>query len=198
MISLALALLLASVDAPGPAQALTQQTQQAQTLDFDLLGAPPASTNAAPPAAVSEALIQRRMMLTAHQAVGIGLVGVTAGAMISGQLNYHDKFGGGNTNQYKSAHTVFATTSLVMFGGAGLLAFFAPVPVEKTGGVDRVVVHEVAIIGATVGMAAQAGLGIYTASREGFTNQSRMAGVHLAIGYATLALMTVAVGALVF
>jgi hypothetical protein len=51
---------------------------------------------------------------------------------------------------------------------------------------------------ATVGMATQAYLGIQTANREGYLDQKDLAKKHLAVGYATLAVMGIAVGALVF
>ena len=122
-----------------------------------------------------------------------------AGTMVSGQLNYLDKFGGSGTDRYKTPHTVLAGATLGTFAAAGLLAYLAPVPVPRErNGIDRVMVHEGGMIGATAGMAAEATLGILTASREGYANQGTLAGTHLAIGYLTLAFMTVAVGALVF
>ena len=53
------------------------------------------------------------------------------------------------------------------------------------------------MLGATAGMVAEAGLGIWTASREGYADQSKIGTVHLVVGYATLTMMIVAVGALV-
>ena len=51
---------------------------------------------------------------------------------------------------------------------------------------------------AAAGMLAQGVLGVYTSQREGYLNQEQFAKMHLAIGYGTLAAMTVGVGALVF
>jgi hypothetical protein len=45
-------------------------------------------------------------------------------------------------------------------------------------------------------MAAQVGLGIYTARREGYLDQQDTAQIHLAIGYATLAAVATGVAAL--
>jgi hypothetical protein len=51
---------------------------------------------------------------------------------------------------------------------------------------------------ATVGMAAQAALGMATAGREGRLNQQDLGKAHLAIGYFTFAALAVGFGALVF
>ena len=119
--------------------------------------------------------------------------------MITGQLNYLDRFGGPSTARYEGPHKLFATLTLGTFAAAGLLAFFAPVPLARQGeGIDRVFIHKTGMIGATVGMIAEGTLGILTARNEGMANQSTLAGAHLAIGYATLVCMAVGVGALVF
>ena len=165
-------------------------------LGFDLLGAPAA---AKVDAELEQKIGARRALLTLHQGVGFALVGAMAGTMISGQLNYLDRFGGPSTGRYEGAHTVLAAATIGTFAATGLLAYFAPVPIARERqGIDRVAVHELGMIGATVGMVAEATLGILTAKREGFANQSSLAGAHLAIGYATFAFMSVALGALVF
>ena len=166
-------------------------------LNFDLLGGAAPASEA--DVALADTLTTRRTMLTLHQTVGLGLLGMMAGSMITGQLNYSDRFGGPSTGRYESAHQLLVTGTLITFAGAGALAFFAPVPPNRQrDGVDRVLVHEIGMIGATAGMAAEGVLGIWTASREGYSNQSALAGTHLVIGYLTLAFMSAAVGALVF
>jgi len=169
-------------------------------LDFDLLARPEA-----PPEALMDPLLEahmarRRTMLTVHQSVGIGLVGLMAGTMITGQLNYLDRFGGGaDTARYERAHQYLATATLATFGAAGLLAFFAPVPIAReSDGIDRATLHKIGMIGATLGMVAEGILGVLTAHHEGLADQTSLARVHLAIGYSTLTCMTVGVGALVF
>jgi zinc transporter ZupT len=119
--------------------------------------------------------------------------------MLTGQLNYSDKFGGPNTNRYLTAHTVFSISTEAVFAVAGALALFAPTPIKQPKGSSwsRADVHRYGMLGATGGMVAEAVLGFYTASREGYVNQSGVAAAHLAIGYTTLAFMMVAVGALV-
>jgi hypothetical protein len=148
---------------------------------------------------LTEQFGRRRTLLTLHQGVGLALVGLMTGTMVSGQLSYNDRFGGPSTGRFETTHSVFATGTLLTFAGAGALAFFAPVPMKsESEGINRITVHKWSMLGATIGMAAQAGLGIYTASREGYLNQSSLASTHLVVGYATLALMATAVGALVF
>ena len=165
-------------------------------LGFDLLGAP-AAAKIDPE--LEQQIGARRALLTLHQAVGFALVGTMAGTMVSGQLNYLDRFGGPSTGRYESPHAVLAATTLGTFAAAGLLAYLAPVPIPRESqGLDRVAIHKYGMIGATAGMVAEATLGILTANREGYANQSSLGAAHLAIGYATFAFMTVALGALVF
>lgn len=185
--------------APAPAVPASAPAA-APDLNFDLLGEAQAPA-AAPAAATSlEAAVgARRTMLTVHQTLGIGLVGLMASTMVTGQLNYLDKFGGPETARYEGSHKFFATATLGTFAAAGLLAFFAPVPIErKREGIDRAWIHKAGMIGATVGMIAEATLGILTAHAEGYASQAGLARAHLAIGYGTLTCMTVGVGALVF
>ena len=185
---------------PSPAPRVVVPAAADGDLDFDLLGE--AKTANAPLAspAIEQAVGIRRTMLTIHQSVGMGLVGLMATTMITGQLNYLDRFGGGaSTARYESSHKFFATATLATFAGAGLLAFFTPVPIErKSEGIDRAWLHKAGMIGATAGMIAEGTLGILTARHEGLADQAGLARAHLAIGYTTLACMTLGVGALVF
>jgi hypothetical protein len=165
------------------------------SLDFDLLGAAEPPPNAPDPGAMR----LRRKMLGAHQAVGMGLLALQLGTTGVGQLNYSDKFSNGpNTGRYQISHAALAYTNLAVFAVNGALALFAPSPVKKPMQMDRVMVHRISMATATAGMLAQAGLGIYTSSREGYLDQERNAQIHLALGYVTLAAMAVGVGALVF
>jgi hypothetical protein len=163
-------------------------------MDFDLLGeAKP------PPAPDAGALKLRRTMLTVHQAVGFGLVGLQLATTIVGQLNYSDRFAGGpSTAQYQLSHAALAYTTLGVFVVNGTIALLAPSPVKRSMTMDRVMVHRIAMFTAAAGMLAQGILGVYTSDREGYLNQEKLATVHLAIGYATLAAMATGVGALVF
>ena len=163
-------------------------------MDFDLLGAAKPPPDAVDPGA----LRLRRQMLTAHQAIGFGLLATQLATTVAGQLNYSDKFGSSPTARYQMTHAALAYTDLALFAVNGALALLAPSPVKRSAEMDRVMVHRIAMFTAAAGMLAQGLLGIYTSQREGYLNQERFASAHLAIGYGTLAAMTVGVGALVF
>ena len=166
------------------------------SLDFDLLGKPP------PVAQVDDrSMHKRRSMLKWHQGLGIALYAAEVATTVVGQLNYNDKFSSSapNTNKYKQTHQILAYSTAALFAVNGTIALLAPEPKgppKKQW--DRVSWHKLGMGLATLGMLAQVGTGIYTASREGYLNQQDYAKVHLGIGYFTFAAMSVAVGALVF
>jgi hypothetical protein len=180
-------------DAPSLAVVLAAD-EEGPSLDFDLLEPPP------PVAPVDDGSMRwRRRLLRTHQGVGLGLVALQLATTVVGQLNYSDKYNGGVTGRYEATHTVLAYSTLGVFAVNGTLALLAPRAKGKTSrGFDRVSLHKLGMLTATAGMLAQAGLGIYTDRREGYLNQEKYAKAHLAIGYATLAAVGVAVGALVF
>jgi hypothetical protein len=189
--------LLASADAPGSG---TEKGTAAQTegasgaMDFDLLGeaTPP------PDAANQGKLRLRRTMLTWHQGLGFALVGLQLATTAVGQLNYGDRVGAGpDTAKYQLSHAVLAYTTLGVFVVNGAVALLAPSPLRNLK-MDRVMVHRIALFTAAAGMVAQGVLGVYTRQREGYLNQDDFAKTHLAIGYVTLAALSVGVGALVF
>jgi hypothetical protein len=188
---------LALQGAPPPALhvALALAPADGPSLDFDLLGdAPKVETPAD-----DRSMRLRRKMLTLHQGVGIGLLGLQLGSTVIGQLNYNDKFGIDNTGRYKQPHQIVTYTNLAAFALAGGIALFAPGSKgPKREGVDRVTVHKWGMAIATAGMLAQAALGIYTARREGYLDKQDYGRAHLVLGYTTLAAMGVAVGVLVF
>ena len=173
-------------------------TSASTGLDFNLLST--VSGGDGPGDTTAEPVYRRRWMLNLHQVGGFGVLGLMTATMVTGQLNYNDRFlGGASTGRFNSAHGILAGSTVGVFAATGLLAFFAPTPYEReNNGIDRVTIHKWGMITATAGMAAQAGLGIWTASREGYANQGQLAAVHLGIGYATLAAIAVAVGAMVF
>jgi hypothetical protein len=184
-------------ETPGPALhvALADAPADGASLDFDLLGTPP---KAQVPVEDRSART-RRKMLTLHQGAGLGLFGLQLATTVVGQLNYNDKFGVDNTARYKQTHQVLAWTNVAAFALTGGIALFAPSKKgPRTGGVDRVTVHKIAMAVATAGMLAQGLLGIQTARREGYLDKQDYGRAHLAVGYATLAAMGVAVGVLVF
>jgi hypothetical protein len=192
-----IALRVALARAPEGGDAPAQEAQPAPgELDFDLLG----EAEPPPDAPDRKAMRRRRTLLSWHQGSGFGLLALQLGATASGQLNFTDKFGGAapaNTGRYRLTHAVLSYATVAAFAASGTLAFLAPSPAKRERRWDRVMLHRVAMFTAAAGMATQAGLGIYTASREGHVNQERLAKVHLAIGYATLAAVATGVGALV-
>lgn len=165
------------------------------SLDFDLLGdAPKAEIPAEDPSQRT-----RRKMLTLHQGVGLGLLGLQLATTVVGQLNYNDKFGIDNTGRYKDTHKILAWSNLAAFALTGGIALFAPsAKGPKPSGIGRTTVHKIAMAVATAGMLGQGLLGIQTARREGYLDKQDYGRAHLAVGYATLAAMSVAVGVLVF
>lgn len=176
--------------------ALADGSQSEPSLDFDLLGSPP------PAQPVDDGSMRwRRKMLKVHQGLGLGLLALQLATTTVGQLAYSDKYGSNApmTARYDATHGALAFTTLGVFAVNGAVALFAPSPKVKTHRkFDRVTLHKIGMATATAGMLAQGVLGIYTAQREGYLDQERYAKAHLAIGYATLAAVSVAVGALVF
>jgi hypothetical protein len=180
--------------APQPPPAEPPPAPEA-SLDFNLLG------DAKPGLLVDEnASRRRRTLLQLHQAAGLGLFAIALGNTVVGQLNYSDRFANGpSTGRYELAHQITAYTTVGAFAATGLLALFAPTPLPKeSGSWDRISWHKLAVGAATAGIAAEAVLGIWTARREGFQNQSDLAAVHLAIGYFTFAAISLGVGVIVF
>jgi hypothetical protein len=164
-------------------------------MDFDLLGDAPKTQ--LPPEDGSQRT--RRRMLTWHQGIGIGLMGLQLATTVVGQLNYNDKFGVDNTGKYTETHAILAYSNLAAFAVTGALALFAPrAKGPKPQGAGRVTIHRVGMAVATAGMVAQVLLGIQTARREGYLDKEDYGRAHLVVGYTTLAAMSVAVGALVF
>lgn len=174
--------------------ALAAAPRDGPSLDFDLLGdAPPPAAPAA-----DRSLRTRRRMLDLHQGIGLGLLGLQLGSTVTGHLNYADKFGTANTGRYKATHQVLVYSNLVAFAVVGGIGLFAPTeknaPPRPYG---RTTIHKIGMALATAGMISQGLLGIQTARREGYLDKQDYGRVHLAVGYATLAAMGVAVGALV-
>jgi hypothetical protein len=182
--------------AAPPAPAATEATQP--DLGFDLLG--PGSEEAKPAAYDERRVRLRRNLLATHSLLGLGLAVATTATVVVGQLNYSDRFGGGPSSaRYERAHLLLAVGTGILFVGTGLLAIVAPNPLAKRHqGLDRVLLHKIAMFTAAAGMATQIALGTYTSRREGYLNQESLARTHLAIGYATLAATYFGVGSIVF
>jgi hypothetical protein len=185
---------------PAPAPAPAVENSSTPSLDFDLLG--PGEGAAQAPVATAEARPStlRRTMLTYHQLLGIGLLLCETATVVVGQLNYQDRFGGGPSSaRYQQTHKLLAYGTAGLFAGTGLLALLAPSPKAKQHqGFDRVLLHKLGMFTAAAGMATEVGLGIYTASREGYLDQASLARTHLVVGYITLAATYLGVGSIVF
>ena len=167
----------------------------APSMDFDLLGEAPK------PAVPAEdpSLQRRRKLLNWHQGLGIGLFTLQIASTVTGQLNYNDKFGVSNTGRYKEVHAVVTYLNLAAFAVVGTLALLAPTeknaPPRPFG---RTSIHKIGMAVATALMITQGYLGVRTAQQEGYLNQQTYGRAHLVVGYTTLAVMSVAVGVLVF
>ena len=80
------------------------------SLDFDLLEPPKAVTQ------VEDGRMRwRRRLLKTHQGVGLGLIALQLATTVVGQLNYSDKYNGGQTGRYEASHTVLAYSTLGVF-----------------------------------------------------------------------------------
>src|SRR3989449_665136 len=166
-------------------------------LDFDIPATLPLQQEAS---AQDSTLSLRRGMLMGHQALGFGLLAVDLAATVVGQLNYNDHFvSGAPTGKYQSAHKTLAWATVGTFVTTGALAVFAPSPPRKVSqGFDRVALHKVCMVSATVALAAEAVLGMATAGREGQLNQEGGGKLHLALGYFTPSAPALGLRALVF
>ncbi|MBI5544275.1 MAG: hypothetical protein HY901_10325 [Deltaproteobacteria bacterium] len=181
----------------GAAEAKMEAPAAAPSLDFDLLGAP---AQPAQPPVDEGALATRRSMLKVHQGLGIGLMALELSTLVLGQLNYRDRFGGGDrSGRFTRAHAALAYTTFGLFVTNELIAFLAPSPLRKESqGFDRATLHRVAMMTAAAGMLASVVMGIVTSERAGYENQRDLAKAHLFIGYGTYAAMAVGVSAFIF
>jgi len=157
--------------------------------DFDLLAprkAPDEATRARDVELMHQ-LSRRRTMLQLHQLGGYATMATLTAAVVLGQVNYLDKYGGGgDTGRWIAPHAIAAFTAAGVFTATGLLAILAPSPLEKPLRVDTATLHKIAMAVATAGMVAQVVLGPITASKEGQLSQRDFALAHQIIGYTTL------------
>lgn len=173
-------------------------------LNFDLLGSKKLSETAKAEEARRQAAIDRqvkirRFMLVSHQAVGFVLMGVMAATLVVGQLNYQDKYGGGDDNgKLYNWHLGLGVASGALFAVDGTLALFAPNPYPKPIRFDAALLHKVSMALAAAGMVTQLILGPLIGSREGKLDQRSLALTHLVVGYATFGFMATGVIAYLF
>lgn len=178
-------------------------TKPPDSFDFDLLGGQPQQPLALVPDAKKlehERKVKlRRRVLTLHQGFGFTTLALLAVTLVVGQLNYLDKYGGGDlTGRYQPYHLTLAITSSAMFAATGSLALIAPNPFKKEYKADRAMLHKVMMALATAGMAAQLVMGPISSRLDGNLNQRNLALGHLVTGYATWAFMATGMLAFVF
>ncbi len=195
---------------PAPAAAPASAAPAAATatadgaFDFDLFGDQPAAKPLPvvpdPKRIEFERRVKlRRKVLQLHQGFGFTTLGLLAVTLILGQLNYLDKYGGGDlTGRYQYPHLALASLSTASFATTGLLALLAPTPYKKELKADRALLHKVMMTLATAGMVAQVIMGPLTSSMDGNLNQRGLALGHLVTGYASWAFMATGMMAFVF
>ena len=179
----------AAPQAAPPAGQPEGRTPAPPDQDFDLLAPQKAPDEATRTRDVElmHQLSRRRTMLQLHQLGGYATMATLTAAVVLGQVNYLDKYGGGgDTGRWMTPHAIAAFTAAGVFTATGLLAILAPSPLEKPARVDTVTLHRIAMAVATAGMVAQVVLGPITGSKEGQLSQRDFALAHQIIGYTTL------------
>jgi hypothetical protein len=180
------------------------------SMDFDLFGdsskntppgakLPGSAAIAKDPAIIAKQVKTRRRMLELHQGFGFATLIVLAATCVIGQLNYQDKYGGGDfTNRYQYPHLGLSMGATALFAADGILALAAPTPYPKPIKADAALLHKVMMGIATAGMVTQIALGFATAAGGGQLQQRDMALGHLVVGYSTFASMLTGYLAYVF
>jgi hypothetical protein len=187
---------------PGPPpQPAPEARPQPAPEDIELLPAPatPDAETLARQHQVDRELRTRRQMLQLHQLGGMLTLASLGATVIFGELNYIDKYGGGgDTGRWYEWHRFSAFTAAALFAGTGILAVFAPSPLEKPRRLDTAMLHRIAMGVATAGMVTQIVLGFVTASKEGSISQRDFALAHQIVGFATFGATAVGFGVLTF
>lgn len=186
----------------APAQDAKPAAPKGDSLDFDLFGdqPKPAQPGTAPGLNLAAPTVEaqkiersvhtRRRMLQLHQGFGFATLGLLAVTLVIGQLNYVDKYGGGDyTEKYQVPHLALALGTAAFFATDGILAVAAPTPYKKTIRADAALLHKVMMSIATAGMVTQLALGFVTAAKGGDLIQRDLALGHMVVGYATFASM---------
>jgi hypothetical protein len=189
-LSTALMVVLAPLSARAQETAPQSAPAAATQDDFDLLPKEKPLTPAelARAAEIDRKARLRRSMLQLHQLGGFLTLGALSLTVITGQLNYNDKYGGGgDTGRYRTLHSVSAYSSAAIFAATGLLAVLAPNPTEKPLRLDTATWHKIFMAVATAAMVSEVVLGPLTASAEGTLRQRDYALAHQIVGYTALA-----------
>jgi hypothetical protein len=200
--------------AEAPAAAATTATSSTATspqpaaggddFNFDLMGDAQKSPEQQKEEQEKSARIERlgkirRPMLSTHQILGFVTLAALTATVVVGQLNHYDMYlSGDQTGRYRYAHLGLGISTAALFGSTGLLAVFAPNPYPKPVRFDTALLHKVAMILATAGMATQIILGPIAVDRIGRNDQAGLALGHVITGYATWAFMTTGMIAYLF
>ncbi len=201
---LLLAAFITAAGDPRPQLVLAQRQTEPKPAprdDSDLLPKPatPSADALARQRELERQLAKRRTMLFYHQIGGFLTLGSLTATVVLGQLDYHDKYGGGgDVGTYRTWHRWVAAASTAIFAGTASLAVFAPAPIENQARLDTATLHKIAMTVAAAGMATQIVLGIITASKEGQPVQRDFARAHQIVGYTTLAASVVGFTVLTF
>lgn len=184
-----------AVRAQQPAPPGTQQPaapgagQPAAPPDFDLFPAekPVDAATRKKQEEVERSIRLRRSMLQLHQLGGFLTLGALTLTVVSGQLDYIDKYGGGgDTARFHALHRYSAYSAAGIFAATGLLALFAPNPTDKPLRLDTATLHKIAMSIATAAMVAEVILGPLAGSKEGTLAQRDFALAHQVVGYTAL------------
>ena len=181
-----------------------QPTSGGDDFNFDLIEGPKKSPEQEKAEAEKAARIERlgkirRPMLSTHQILGFVTLAALTATVVVGQLNHYDMYlSGDQTGRYRFAHLGLGIGTAALFSSTGFMALFAPNPYPKPVRFDTALLHKVAMILATAGMATQIILGPIAADRVGRTDQAGLALGHVITGYATWAFMTTGMIAYLF
>lgn len=152
-------------------------------------------------AAVEDQARFRRSMMTVHQGLGIATWFALAGTSVVGQLHLNDKYGAGNPNnpnRFERLHLGLAIGSTALFAAGGLLGLLAPRPFDPKRGFSTITLHRILMGIATLGMAAQIGMGLFAHRLEGSLDQRGIVQAHQILGYSTLGAFTLGAVVLLF
>jgi hypothetical protein len=195
-------LLFASVE-EGSARVKDDQ-EQPPSGNFDLFGDTEQKQAELADPELEHQIHKRRSMLKTHQILGLTTLGLMTATAVVGQINYGHMYGSnadGNDN-FRVPHMVLSYTTAASFLTTAGFSVLAPEPVEReTHGIDTVVLHKIAVIGASAGMLAQAGLGFSAARSADAGHPTRpgdLAAIHQVIGWTTLGFLATAATVWVF
>jgi hypothetical protein len=172
--------------------------------DFDLFGDTARREAELADPGLEKDIARRRSMLRTHQILGLTTLGLMAATAIVGQVNYANTYADGadGDDGLRVPHMVLSYTTTAAFATTAAFSLFAPDPVQREStGIDTVTLHQLAVIGATAGMLAQAGLGFSAARSADAGHPTRpgdLAAIHQVIGWTTLGFMTAAAAVWLF